>query len=329
MGLAAMAGNTHSNAGLRVAVTGATGDLGTLLLPLLEADPRVESILALDIARPEHVGGKLTYRRVDLARPGADRALAEAITEHRSDALFHLAFLFSPIQNSTFAHELEVIGTLHVLAAVAELPGVRRLVLPSLTAVYGARSANPAFLDEGAPLHGCPPSRFISDKVEVEKQVESFRPRHPEKKVVVLRFAPILGPSVDNPVTRFLRARLVPTLLGFDPLWQALHEHDAARALHLSLHSEAEGVLNVVGDGVLPLSGIVRLAGGRVLPLPHPVARGAIRLLNAAGRLGVPMTLLDYIQYSWVADGRRAQLELGYTPRYHAREAVAAVQGGA
>lgn len=322
-----MARKKGSGGGRRVAVTGATGDLGALLLPLLEADPEVESVLALDISRPERVGGKLDYRRVDLARPDADKALAQALREHRTDALYHLAFLFSPIENSAFAHELEVIGSLHVLAAIAAA-GVGRVVMPSLTAVYGASGSNPAFLGERAPLKGCPPSRFVSDKIEVEKEVRAFRARHPATQVLVLRFAPIVGPSVDNPMTRLLRTAVVPTVLGFDPLWQAVHEDDAARALHLSLHSEADGEVNVVGLGVLPLSGMVRLAGGQIVPLPHPVARAAIRLLNAAGRLGVPLTLLDYLRYSWVADGQRAKDAIGFTARVHSRDAIGAVAGG-
>ncbi|MBX5483880.1 MAG: NAD-dependent epimerase/dehydratase family protein [Myxococcaceae bacterium] len=323
-----MARTTAGRGGRRVAVTGATGDLGALLLPRLEDDPSVEHLLALDIARPEQVSGKLDYRRLDLALPDADKALAAVLREHRIDTVYHLTFLWSPIQNSAFAHELEVIGSLHVLAAVAAA-AVKRLVLPSLTAVYGAQSNNPAFIDERAPLRGCPPSRFISDKVEVEKEVRAFRARHPQTQVLVLRFAPIMGPSVDNPVTRLLRAKVLPTVLGYDPLWQAIHEDDAARALHLALDSPAEGELNVVGEGVLSLSGMVKMAGGRVVPLPHPLARAAIRLMDRIGRVGVPLTLLDYIRYSWVADGRRARETLGFSPRFHTREAVSAAIGGA
>ncbi len=311
--------------GLRVAVTGANGDLGSLLLPLLEQDARVESILALDVVKPAQLGEKALWKRLDLARHDADRELSELLAEHRIDALFHLAFLFSPITNAAFAHELEVIGTLHVLSATAAAK-VKRLVIPSLTAVYGARPGSPAYLREDAPTVGAPPNRFVQDKVEVERQVNAFRPRHPETKVIVLRFAPVLGPSVDNPVTRFLKARVVPSLLGFDPLWQAVHEEDAARALHLALSADAEGCFNVVGRGVLPLSGMIRLAGGNVVPLPHPVARGTIRALNAVGALGVPMSLLDFIQFSWVADGERAARDLGFVPRYHARDAVGAVR---
>lgn len=313
---------------LRVALTGATGDLGQLLLPLLEADERVGFILALDVVRPERTADKVEYRRLDLAGHGADGRLAQLLLEHEIDAVYHLAFLWSPIQNTAFAHELEVIGSLHVLTAVAAA-NIKRLVLPSLTAVYGARRENPAWLVEEMAAKGTPGSRFVSDKLEVEQQVRTFRPNHPDIQVLVLRFAPIVGPTVNNPVTRFLRAPLVPTLLGFDPLWQAVHEDDAARALHLALHSEAQGELNVVGQGVLPLSGMIKLAGGTVLPLPHPVARGAIRVLNATGSLGVPMTLLDYMQYSWLADGRKAEKAIGYVPRFHAREAVGALERSA
>jgi UDP-glucose 4-epimerase len=313
-----------TKSGLRVAVTGASGDLGSLLLPLLEQDDRVESILALDVVKAPPSGARTTWRRLDLARHDADRELTELLREHRIDALYHLAFLFSPIQNGALAHELEVIGSLHVLTAAAAV-GLKRLVVPSLTAVYGARSGHPSLLDEDTPTDGAPASRFVQDKIEVERQVNAFRPRHADTRVIVLRFAPILGPSVDNPVTRLLKARIVPSLMGFDPLWQAVHEEDAARALHLALHSEAEGTFNVVGRGVLPLSGMVKLAGGNVLPLPAPLARGTLVTLNAAGALGVPLPLLDYIQYSWVADGARAERALGFSPRYHAREAVGAV----
>jgi UDP-glucose 4-epimerase len=306
-------------------MTGATGDLGKLLLPLLEADPRVESLLALDVVRPSSTSEKLTFKRLDLARHDAEAELSAVLAEQRIDALYHLAFQFGPVLNGALAHELEVIGTNQVLTAVAQA-GIGKLIVPSVTAVYGARPQNPAFLEEDAVLQGCPASRFVSDKIEVERQLRAFRPRHPETKVVVLRFAPILGPTVDNPVTRFLQAPLVPTLLGFDPLWQALHEEDAGRALHAALHADVDGEFNVVGKGVLPLSGMIRLAGGRVLPVPHPMARGAVTGLNAVGTLSIPLPLLDYIHFSWVADGRKAERALGYAPRHHARDAVAALR---
>ncbi len=315
---------THAGKrGLRVAVTGASGDFGRLLLPLLEKDPAVESILVLDVARPE--GTKVEYHRVDLTRHDAESELTEALTERPVDAFYHLAFLFGRVRNGSVAHELEVMGTLNVLAAVgrARIP---RLVVPSLTAVYGARGQHPALLREEAPLLGCPHSRFVSDKVQVEGQVRAFRERHLDTRVLVLRFAPILGPTVDNPATRMLKRPVVPTLMGFDPLWQAIHEEDAARALHRALGAKESGEFNIVGQGVLPLSGLIYQAGSRPLPLPGPLFRAALRTMGAVGTVALPIALLDYIHYSWVADGEQAESALGFIPIHHARDAAAALR---
>jgi UDP-glucose 4-epimerase len=123
-----------------------------------------------------------------------------------------------------------------------------------------------------------------------------------------------------------LAHRVVPTLLGFDPLWQALHEEDAARALYHSLSANAEGEFNIVGRGVLPLSGLIRLAGAQPLPLPGPLYRAALKTMTSLGGPGFPTALLDYMHYGWVANGERAEEELGFIPMFHARDAVAAMR---
>jgi len=310
--------------GLHVAVTGATGDLGALVLPRLLEDPDVARVLVLDVAKPK-AHPKLMYRRVDLTHHEADGELSNAFSQEGVDVLYHLAFLFGARRNVAFAHEVEVAGTMRVLSAAAQA-GLSRLVLPSLTLVYGAHGQHPAVLGEDAPLAGCPSSRFVSDKVEVERQVEDFRARFPGTKVFLLRFAPILGPHVNNPATRLLTRRLVPTVLGFDPPWQAVHEEDVAEALHLCLRAQVAGTYNIVGAGALPLSGMIRQAGGAPLPLPEPIARALLRGLATSGVRIVPLGLLDYLHYTWVADGGRAQKALGFVPRYHSREAVAALR---
>jgi len=316
--------DAEKKTGWCVAVTGATGDLGALVLPRLLEDPAVARVLVLDLAKPP-AHPKLSYRRVDLTFHEADSELVDALSREGVDALYHLAFLFGPRRNVSFAHEVEVAGTMRVLSAAAQV-GVPRLVLPSLTVVYGAHGQHPAVLGEDAPLKGCPSSRFVSDKVEVERQVEAFRGRFPQTKVFVLRFAPILGPHVNNPATRLLTRRLVPTVLGFDPLWQAVHEDDAAEALHRCLRAPEGGTYNIVGAGALPLSGMIREAGGAPLPLPEPMVKGLFRGLATSGVKIVPLGLLDYLHYSWVADGGRAEKALGFVPRHHTREAVAALR---
>jgi len=308
---------------LRVAVTGPTSDFGALLLPRLLAEPRVGSVISFG-PRPV-TGARLKHHRVDLTRWDVESELERALGDEPVDVLYHLAFLHGRTRGHAFAHELEVIGTLHTLAAVVRA-GVRHVVVPSFTLVYGARPGNPVALTEDAPLHGSPGSRFVTDRVEVERQLATFRGDHPGIGLTVFRFAPVLGPTVDNPGTRYFRRPLVPTLLGFDPLWQAVHEEDARAALLSVLETPASGVFNVVSDDVLPLSALIRAAGTRALPLPPPLARGALRTLNAAGITATPGALLEYLHYAWVADGGRARSVLGFRPRHSAREAAASVR---
>jgi UDP-glucose 4-epimerase len=311
------------NKRLRVVVTGATGDVGHLVLPRLLADEGVESVIAVDIAKPpDHE--KLSYERIDFTRHDADEALTDVLRASPVDAVYHLSFLYGPRRDAGMAHEVEVIGTMRVLEALSRAP-VPRLIVPSLTALYGARPSHPALLREDSPLLGCPESRFISDKVDVERQIERFREAQPDVHVIVLRMAPIVGPTMDNPLTRLISKSVVPTLFGFDPLLQTLNEEDATRALHLALRTERAGTFNIV-SAPSPLSTLIRAAGNTVLPLPGPLARRALRALNSWGGIGVPMPLLDYIHYGWVADDARARHELGFTPAHRSLDAAAALR---
>lgn len=309
---------------MRVGVTGVSSDLGRGLLPRLEADPRVESIVVFDVAHPPALTRKCSFVRVDLTRPGTEAALTRSFQEQRLDALFHLAFVNSRVHGAAFAHELEVIGSMHVLAAAQET-GLQRLIIPSLTALYGARPDGPAVCTEDHPLEGAG-VRFVTDRVEVEHQIEKFAARNPEVHVVVLRFAPIVGQTADNPFTRLLRTGFVPTILGFDPAWQVVHEDDAVTALHLALSTKSKGSFNVVGDTAAPFSTIVRLAGAQTVPLPGPLLRATILALESAGVASVPVPLLAFLRYSWIADGQRARKHLGFEPRVPFLEAMASMR---
>ncbi|MFZ5439146.1 MAG: NAD-dependent epimerase/dehydratase family protein [Myxococcota bacterium] len=309
---------------MRVGVTGISSDLGRGLLPRLEADPLVDNVVVFDIARPEQLGRKSTYVRVDLTRPGMEEDLTRAFREQRLDVLYHLAFVNSRVHGAAFAHELEVIGSMHVLAA-AQAVGLKRLIIPSLTALYGALANGPALFDEQHPLRG-EGVRFVTDRVEVEHHIAAFAERNPHVHVLVLRFAPIVGAHADNPFTRLLRTGFVPTVLGFDPLWQVIHEEDAATALHLALTTKARGTFNIVGEGTAPFSTVVRLSGARAVPMAGPMLRATIKVLETAGVASVPVPLLDYLRYSLIADGTRARKALGFVPRVPFQEAMASMR---
>ncbi len=304
-----------------IALSGADGFLGRNLIGLLEDDERIGKIVALDIHHPATAGHKTRHYKVDLTQPTEDARLAEILAAEGVDTFLHLAFLSSPSHAGAWAHELESVGTMHVLNACRERP-VRKFVMWSQTWLYGASPSNPNHLTESHPLRGNPQSRFLTDKIEAEAAVQRFAQQMPGTIVTVLRLAPIVGPTANNFMTRYLGRRIVPTLLGFDPLMQFLHEIDALAALMLAIMRDAPGVYNIVGDGVLPLSVAIELAGRIRVPIPHTLAYPLASALWTAQVLESPPTWLDYLRWICVADGARAFEKLQFRAAYTTREAV-------
>jgi UDP-glucose 4-epimerase len=308
-------------AGRAVALTGARTFLGRNLVGLLEEDETVRRVVVLDVARPPTAGLKTRAYEVDLTLPAAAERVGEILAAERVDTLLHLAFLSSPTPASAWAHELEALGTIHLLRG-ARLSPPGHLVLASHTLLYGASSSNPAFLDETRPLAAPAHEPFFADKMAAEDEVARFASEQAATVVTVLRAAPIVGPTVRSFMTRWLAQRLSPTLLGFDPMWQLVHEIDAVVALKIAVDHPVRGTFNIVGDGVLPLSKVLRVAGRAPLPIPHPIARAAMASLWAAGRSAWPPSFAPYLRYGCVADGARAAAELGFVAAYGPEEAV-------
>jgi UDP-glucose 4-epimerase len=305
-----------------VAVTGACTYLGGELLRRLEEDPRFTRVLALDIRPPALApGGKTEFIKIDLTQPTIDGEIATLLERNAVDTFVHGAFLSHPTHASDWAHELEDVGTMHVLNACAGVEP-RRFVMVSTTLVYGAHPKNPNFLIEDAELRGHRDSRFVNDKVRAERQVQRFAKEHPRVEVATLRFAPILGPTVDNLYTRFLARPVALVMMGHDPLMQFVHEQDAAFALLRAVESHATGAFNIVGKGVLPYTTVLALLGRVPLPMPQLVARQLTKILWTTQLVGSPPSFLDFLLYLCVADGTRARRELLFSPRLSIKRTI-------
>ncbi len=314
-------GLRRSRSGGRVvAVTGASSFLGNNLVGLLEEDPTVSRVVAVDVRPPLTGARKTRYYEVDFTQPTAEARLSEIFSAESVETLVHLAFLASPSHKSALAHELESVGTRHVLFA-ARHADIRKVVMWSQTWLYGANPSNPNFLTEKHPLRADPTEPFFGDKLEAEVEMNRFA-KTPRTVATTLRTAPILGPTVNNTVTRYLARRVVPMMMGFDPLVQFVHEVDAIAAFKLAIDRDCPGVFNIVGDGVLPLSTVVKLAGRLAVPVPHPIARSFTGALWLAQLVDGPSAFLPYLRFLCVADGAKAKAEMGFRPAYTTREAV-------
>lgn len=203
---------------------------------------------------------------------------------------------------------------------------VSRLVLLSTTMAYGPRLENPQYLSEDAELHGHSDASWISNRVHIERLIARFRDDHAGCEVTTLRPSWIMGPTYHDAVVRYFDSDWVPTLLGYDPLMQFVHEDDVLALLEASALEAHPGVFNAVGDGVLPLSGYLRLAGKWNIPTPS-------RWLGFASNSPVPLSssggdraFCDYLKYVWVASGERTAKEFG-ARTYTSQEAWLAMIG--
>ncbi|MBN2493498.1 MAG: NAD-dependent epimerase/dehydratase family protein [Deltaproteobacteria bacterium] len=313
----------RSRRGRVVAVTGTSEFLGQGLLGLMESDPSYDALLAVDVREPPRLGPKAQFRSIDLTSPEAGADLAALFREGRVDTLAHLAFPSNPSHDAAYSHELLVAGTMHLLNAAAAA-GVRKVVMLGSTMSYGARPDNPNFLTEDLPLRGTPGCDFVDDLIDTERQLAQFADKNPKAVTTVLRMGSMLGDEVDTFMARLLRHSVVPVVMGHDPLVQFVHEDDALSALKLAVDGDHPGPFNIVADGVLPMSTVLRLAGRLPLPIPHFLAERMGGFLWTIQSTNIPPSFLDYLRFLWTADGSRARQSLGFWPRRDACQTLRA-----
>ena len=304
----------------KVVVTGGSGFFGERLVRALVARGDRE-VVVFDLVPPADLPD-VKHRFLDLNLPFADGTLFKLLKEEKPDVIVHLAQLRSPSRQTTYAHELNSIGALHVFAAAGEAK-IPRILLGSTSLVYGARGDNPNFLTEDHPLQPDAEDRFVRDFVEAESHARSHVRRHPESRVQILRFVPLLSPEVRDYRTRLFAAPFSWQLMGFDPLLQALNPDDAVDALVRALdRPEAQGVFNIAPEGVVPLSTVRLLFGSLGVPVPHPIAYALYEAAWLAGVGLMPGVHAHYFRYLCVVDGAKARRLLGFTARHTTLEVV-------
>jgi UDP-glucose 4-epimerase len=307
---------------VRLALTGAGSFLGSRLLPRLAQARGADGVVAIDVGPPP-AAAPVRFRRVDLTEPASDQRLLDAFRDEEVDTVVHLAFFTSPRKDAAYAHELESIGSLNVFAAAAAA-GVRHVLLRSWTAVYGARGENPNYLTEDMPLRPAAGLAWMREKLEAEQHAAAFARRYPDMAVTVLRMAALFGPGVRTFYTRIFDRRVLPVVMGYDPLVQLLHPEDALGALEAALARPVAGAFNVVPRWPIPLLSALHLAEKVPLPVAHPVAYAGADLLWAAGVGQAPGGFVDYVRFPFVADGAKARRALGFTARHSSRDALRA-----
>lgn len=217
--------------------------------------------------------------------------------------------------------ELNVIGTMQLLAACQKSPLVRRMVVKSTTAVYGASPRDPAVFTEAMEPKDLPSSGFAKDAGEIEGYVRGFGRRRPDVEISTLRFTHLIGPRIDADLTRYFALPLVPTVLGYDARMQLLHSEDALAVLEKATTEPRPGVYNVGGDGVLMLSQAIRRAGRVAVPVPRFGVPAASRFFRGARLVDFSPEQMRFLNFGRVVDTTKLREQFGFTPRWTTQQA--------
>jgi UDP-glucose 4-epimerase len=202
-------------------------------------------------------------------------------------------------------------------------------VVKSTTAVYGTSPRDPAVFTEDMPAKAIPRSGYAKDAVEVEGYVRGFARRRPDIATTVLRFANFVGPQVGTTLTRYFALPVVPTVLGYDPRLQVLHEADAVEVLRRATLLELAGVYNVAGDGVLLLSQAIRRAGLVGVSVPRPAVSFVSRLIRSRGLVDFSPDQMEFLYFGRVVDTTRLKTKFGYQPVFSTAQAFDSFLAGA
>ena len=301
----------------RVAVTGASGYVGSGLIARLDRDDAIERVLAMDVRPlPRQHSAKVVFQQHDVAEP-----MAGLLGDNQIEAVVHLAYLLNPSHNSKATQRVNVGGMASVLDACAQA-GVQHILYLSSTTVYGAHPDNPPLLTEASPVRPIKGFRYGEGKAQAEAMLTDFTRRYPTFTATILRACPVMGPNADNFISRAFSKPFLVGVRGYDPPMQLIHEDDLAEILYLCLMTRPSGVYNVAGDGTVRWSEMASIFGRRLINLPAPIIYGLTDLTWALRLQGdSPACGLDLIRYGWTASTEKIKRDLGVSFRHSSREA--------
>lgn len=299
----------------KVLVTGAAGGLALLVAEKLKDS---YDVVGLD---PRPLPPGVVFPGSFLSFDYRHRSVTELFRENSFEAMIHLGRV--PVAaklHRTARFNLNVLGTRHLLDQCLNHK-VSRIVIGSTFHVYGAHPHNHLYISEDDPLLASQTFPEIVDSVEMDNISVAFSLKNPSIHTTILRPVNIIGSRVHNQISRFLKSPYCPLLLGYDPLQQYLYEDDAAAAILLSLKAERSGIYNVSGEGVIPYSRAVELAGGKAVWIPEILSGAAVRAMKLFD-FDFPNYLIEFFKYPVVVSDRSFRRDFGFQPKTTTRKAL-------
>jgi nucleoside-diphosphate-sugar epimerase len=311
---------------MRVAVTGATGNLGTSVLVALREQAAIEEIVGIARRQPSARLEKVRWVSADIASDELAAAFDGV------DVVIHLAWLIQPSRDQQVTWSTNVGGSSRVFQAAAAA-GVSAVIHASSVGAYSLGPKDHP-VDESWPTDGVPTCTYSREKAYVERVLDTFESRHPKIRVVRLRPGFVFKRAASSGIRRLFAGPFLPTPLlhpRFIPLvpqlpellFQAVHSHDVGQAFRLAtLNQAVSGAYNLAADPALGSAELADLFGARTVPLPAWMLRQLAALAWHARLVPTEPGMVDLLLSLPLMDTSRARAELGWQPKHSAAEAL-------
>jgi UDP-glucose 4-epimerase len=310
---------------MRIVVTGATGNVGSQLVPRLLERPEVDSVVGVARRLPDEADARVDWRSLDVAEDDLSDAFRGA------DVVVHLAWLLQPSHDPDEMRRVNLGGTRRVLDAVVE-QRVPALVHASSVGAYSPAPKDRR-VDESHPTDGIPSSAYSRHKAEAERMLDRLEAQHPGLRVARLRKGVVLQPQAASALARYflgpfvpqslVRRSLVPVVPAVDGLAiQVVHAADAADAYVQACVREVSGAFNIAAEPVLDPPTLAELLHARTVPLPASALRAAVSLSWRARLQPTDPGWVDIGRQGPLMDCSRAATSLGWQPQHDGGQAL-------
>ena len=291
---------------MKVLVTGISGKIGRLVAEMLLEEGH--DVLGIDRRPWPDAPDDVEVFTEDIRKRPAE----DVFRTRRPEAVIHMATVSHVTADAEERYRINLHGTRAVFDHCHDY-GVDRAIFVGRHTVYGAAPDAPLYYTEDEPPLAVSTFPELADLVAADLFAGSALWRYPEMDTSVLRVCYTLGPSRRGTLANFLNGPRVPTVIGFDPLFQFIHEQDAARAICLALDSDLRGVYNVAGPQPVPLSLLIEVTGRTNVPLPEFLYQQAL------GRFGLPDLpegATAHVKYPVVVDDSAFRQKTGWQEKF-------------
>ena len=300
---------------MRILITGISGAIGSGLIKKLVSDQEIEELVGIDI-KPRQTDNFIFYK-LHIASNG----LEHIVKKHSITTIIHLAWMVSQTHNELEEYRTDILGSTNILEA-ARKANVKHIIVASTGKVYGMHQLNDHIFDENDQLNGQNQLTYVQYKITLEELCEDFFSHNQDTTVTVLRPCTILGPNVNNPITRRMKKSHIVSLREYNPKRQFVDESDVVEVFYQATKAKIPGIFNISADGTVPQHELHKYLGKKHRPLPAGPTEKLLGFLWKVRLSEINPKALDYLKYPIIISNERFKKEFGYTPKYSTEETL-------